>query len=72
MHKEDFGLDVEWHFFVSCHGKNACNGIGGTTKRPVTKISLQRTYVSYTVSPKRELHQTGTFVPLTLINEDIQ
>lgn len=42
-HKKDFDLEAEWHFFASCHGKNACDGVGGTTKREVTKASLQRT-----------------------------
>jgi len=41
-HKIDFGFEAEWHFFASCHGKNACDGVGGTTKREVSKASLQR------------------------------
>ena len=32
-HRDDFGLDAEWHFFATSHGKNACDGIGGTVKR---------------------------------------
>ncbi|KAI9562528.1 hypothetical protein GHT06_009976 [Daphnia sinensis] len=32
-HEADFGLKAEWHFFASCHGKSACDGIGGTLKR---------------------------------------
>lgn len=52
FHKEDFGLDVEWHFFASCHGKNACDGVGGTTKRAVTKASLQRTYENQILTPQ--------------------
>lgn len=39
---DDFGFEAEWHFFASCHGKNACDGVGGTTKREVSKASLQR------------------------------
>lgn len=41
-HKCDFGVEGEWHFFASCHGKNSCDGVGGTTKRVVTRASLQR------------------------------
>ncbi|XP_071944232.1 uncharacterized protein [Antedon mediterranea] len=41
-HQEDFGLDAEWNFFATSHGKSACDGIGGTVKRLVTKRSLQR------------------------------
>lgn len=40
-HLSDFCVEPEWNFFASCHGKNACDGIGGTTKRAVTKASLK-------------------------------
>lgn len=42
-HKEDYGIDAEWHYFATSHGKGACDGIGGTFKRYATKASLQRT-----------------------------
>jgi hypothetical protein len=41
-HKSDFGLDAEWNFFATAHGKSPCDGIGGTIKRLVYKASLQR------------------------------
>lgn len=41
-HYDDFGLSCEWHFFATSHGKNACDGIGGTIKRLTAKASLQR------------------------------
>ena len=41
-HEEDYGVKAEWHFFASCHGKGACDGIGATVKRMATKASLQR------------------------------
>lgn len=43
-HKTDFKLDAEWHFYATCHGKSACDGIGGTIKRLAAKASLQRPY----------------------------
>uniref|UniRef100_A0A6P7GVN1 Uncharacterized protein LOC114343446 n=1 Tax=Diabrotica virgifera virgifera TaxID=50390 RepID=A0A6P7GVN1_DIAVI len=43
-HKTDFDIACEWNFFASSHGKNACDGIGGTTKRAVTQASLKRPY----------------------------
>lgn len=42
-HKEDYGLDAEWHFFATSHGKSPCDGVGGTVKRCVRRASLQRT-----------------------------
>ena len=27
-----YALYAEWHFFATSHGKNACDGIGGTIK----------------------------------------
>ena len=44
-HEEDFGLEGEWNFFTS-HGKSACDGIGGTVKRLLTKASSQRPYTN--------------------------
>jgi hypothetical protein len=41
-HAKDFQLEAEWHFFASCHGKSACDGIGGTIKRLARLASLQR------------------------------
>ena len=41
-HYEDFGIDAEWNFFATSHGKNACDGIGGLVKRSLSKASLQR------------------------------
>ena len=43
-HKQDFGLEGEWNFFATSHGKSACDGIGGTVKRLLTKASLQHPY----------------------------
>ncbi|KAI9560602.1 hypothetical protein GHT06_011551 [Daphnia sinensis] len=31
-----------WHFFATCHGKSACDGIGGTVKRLARLASLLR------------------------------
>lgn len=40
-HYEDFQLSASWTFFATSHGKSACDGVGGTTKRLVRKASLQ-------------------------------
>ena len=39
--KSDYGIDIEWHFWASCHGKNAGNGVGGTVKREAKRASLE-------------------------------
>ena len=44
FHLEDFGINAEWNFFATSHGKSACDGLGGTVKRLLTKASLQRPY----------------------------
>ena len=33
LHYETHGIECEWHFFASCHGKSACDGLGGTVKK---------------------------------------
>ena len=40
-HKADFGVDAEWHFFATSHGKGPCDGLGGTVKRLAARASLQ-------------------------------
>ena len=42
LHKQDFGLDAEWIFFATSHGKSPCDGIDGSVKRHAAKKSLQR------------------------------
>ncbi|GBM04149.1 hypothetical protein AVEN_205225-1, partial [Araneus ventricosus] len=47
-HKTDFDSEAEWHFFAFCHGKNACDGVGGTTKEKLPKqVSSDRTPTKY-------------------------
>lgn len=46
-HKKDYGIDAEWHFYATSHGKGACDGIGGCVKRSAYRASLQdKTIVS--------------------------
>ncbi|KAG1662138.1 Alsin [Nymphon striatum] len=40
-HQKDFGLEAEWNFFATSHGKSACDGIGGTVKRLLTKARIK-------------------------------
>ncbi|XP_047133454.1 uncharacterized protein LOC124811601 [Hydra vulgaris] len=42
QHKSDFGIDAKRVFFATSHGKQPCDGIGGTVKRLVANASLQR------------------------------
>ncbi|KYN00525.1 hypothetical protein ALC62_09899 [Cyphomyrmex costatus] len=40
-HKEDFGLDAEWHYSATAHGKSGYDGIGATFKREAYTASLR-------------------------------
>ncbi len=52
-HNIDFdGLDAEWHFFASCHGKSASDGIGGTLKRLTRFANLQRNVSNQITTPQ--------------------
>ena len=31
-HKDDFGVEAEWHLSATSYGKGACDGLGGTVK----------------------------------------
>ena len=39
---KEFGINAEWHFYATAHGKSPCDGLGGTVKRLARKASLQR------------------------------
>lgn len=51
LHEEEFGVKAEWNFFATAHGKNACDGLGGTLKRLATRASLQRPYFEQITTP---------------------
>ena len=38
----DFGIEAEWHYFGSGHGRSSCDGVGGHTKNVMNKESLRR------------------------------
>ena len=37
-----FGITAERNFFATSHGKNLCDGVGGTVKHLAARASLQR------------------------------
>ena len=45
-HVEDHGINADRSYFATSHGKGACDGLGGTVKRLVTKASLQGQLIS--------------------------
>ena len=51
QHKSDFGLNARWVFFASSHGKQPCDGIGGTVKWLVSNASLKRDLKDQILSP---------------------
>jgi len=48
-------VDAEWNFFATSHGKSACDGIGGTVKRLLTKASLQHPYTDAILTSEQVL-----------------
>ena len=49
--KENFGVQAEWHFYVTSHDKGPCDKIGGTVKHLAARVSLQRAYHSQIMTP---------------------
>ena len=49
--EDDFGLKAEWNFFATSHGKNACDGVGGTVKREAAKASLKAITTGHILTP---------------------
>ena len=41
LHKSDFNVVAEWHFFATAHAKGPSDGLGGTLKRQARRATLQ-------------------------------
>ena len=50
-HETDFTIRAGWHFFAILHGKNACDGAGGTINRLAARASLQRPITNQIFNP---------------------
>lgn len=53
--RSNYGLEAEWHFFATSHGKGPCDAVGGTLKRMAKRASLARDYGN-TITTPRELY----------------
>ncbi|KAJ8684991.1 hypothetical protein QAD02_020784 [Eretmocerus hayati] len=40
-HYSDYGVEAEWNFFATSHGKGPCHGLAGCIKRNAARASLQ-------------------------------
>ena len=51
-HHNNFqGIEAEWHFYATAHGKGVCDGVGGTVKRLAAKASLQNPLSNQIMTP---------------------
>lgn len=50
-HESDYGIKASWNFFATSHGKNTCDGIGGTVKRLARRHSLQQVSSGHILTP---------------------
>ena len=62
-HYCDYALYAEWHFFATSHGKNACDGIGGTIKQMAAYASLQRFVTGQILSPESLFEFANSEIP---------
>lgn len=53
FHESDFERSASWDFFAAHHGKSPCDGIGGTTKRCLTRESLSRPVDGHILTAKQ-------------------
>ena len=51
-HFGDFGIEAQWHFFATSHGKGPYDGIGGTIKREAAYYSLKQPYSGMILTAK--------------------
>lgn len=52
FHQKDFGVEAEWHFYATAHGKGACDGIGANLKRGAKRASLQISANNHILTPE--------------------
>ena len=62
-HHDDFALNAEWNFFTTVHGKNVCDGVGGTVKRLAAHTSLQRAKEKQIFTPRQLYEFTSEEIP---------
>jgi len=65
-HKADFGIEAEWHFSATSHGKGPSDGVGGTVKRLAARASLQRPYDHQLMTPFQLFQWAHESVPGTV------
>ena len=62
-HEADFGIQAEWHFSATSHGKGASDGVGGTVKRLAARASLQRPYEQQIMTPLQLFEWASESIP---------
>ena len=63
LYEDDFRVPAEWHFPATSHGKDACDGLGGTVKRLAARASLQRPYDEQIMTPHQLFEWTSSSIP---------
>jgi len=51
-HEQDFGVRCKWKYFASGHGKNACDGVGGSVKGTARRASISAVDEAVITNPK--------------------
>ena len=67
QHKTEFGIEAEWNFFATSHGKSPCDAIGGTVKRVTARASLQRPRGNQILTPLEMFEFCSTTTSLSTI-----
>ena len=67
QHKTEFGIEAEWNFFATSHGKSPCDAIGGTVKRVTARASLQRPRCNQILTPLEMFEFCSTTTSLSTI-----
>ena len=62
-HEADFGIQAEWHFSATSHGKGASDGVGGTVKLLAARASLQRPYERQIMTPLQLFEWASENIP---------
>lgn len=60
LFESDQGVPAVWHFWATRHGKNACDGVGGSVKRLARRAFIQ---LSLILTPMNLYHWAVENIP---------
>ena len=69
-HRDDFVLNAERKLFATSHGKNACDGVGGTVRKLAAHAILQQAKEKQSLTPRQLYAFASEEITLFYVSSD--